>query len=356
MQPEPKDTTIRLPITFDYKGGRNETKKNKWILAGVSVVLCLVIIIGIFINNNLSIIVRLLYSVGVLYAFLLFLRFFVFKEQYYSDIYESLKEVNFLVPVTCIWKIFDVDYTYPYVAYFKNGMKGIFVKMEKDAVTGKGENACFNHYEAISDALNKAHSKNMNIRHIDYMDNVGNDSRLKDLYEGLKDVENPDMEEMLIDIYDNLQDEMSLDYASFDIYLFLSRDKIENFMYNVQTVCNSMLGGNFITYRVLNRADLRTVCMALFNLHDFSVVSSCEEVLHGESHRGIVPIRIIHEDGTQEKLNKTQEEKRVELEERVRKQKEQKAEMRNKKRNKRKKEVANQDLQDSSNDNIDLFS
>lgn len=356
MQPSPEDTSIQLPVTFDYRGGRNETKKNKWILAGVVIVIEIIVLIGVATNDEMSILLRFASDLGIFYACLLFLRFFVFKELYYSDIYEALKEVNFLVPVTCIWKIFDIDYTRPFVAYFKNGMKGVFVKMEKDAVTGKGANACYDHYEAISDALNKAHSMNMDVRHIDYMDNVGNDSRLQDLYDNLKEVQNPDMESMLIDIYDNLQDEMSLNYASFDIYLFITRDKLETFVYNMQTVCNTMVGGNFITYRVLNRADLRTVCMALFNLHDFSVVSSCEEVLHGESHKGIVPIRLIHVDGTEEKIGKTQEEKRLEHEEMLRKQQEAKEEARNKKRNKRKKAPVIQETKESDSDDIDLFS
>lgn len=350
MQPMPEDNFISIPITFDYKGGRNENKKNKIILTAVIVVLEIIFLVGVAVNEGLEIWKKILILFGIFYIALLLLRYFVFHERYYSNIYESLKEVDFIPNITMIWKIFDIDYVYPYIAYFKNGVKGVFVKMEKDAVTGKGENARFDHYEAISDAYNKAHSLNMDIRHIDYMDNVGNDSRLQELYDNLKDVSNPDMEDMLIDIYSNLQDEMSLNYASFDIYLFMTRDKIDNFIYNIQTVCNTMLGGNFITYRVLNRTDIRTVCMALFNLHDFSVVDACEEVLNGEHHRGIIPIQLRHEDGTIEKLNETQAEKRKRLEEQARKQQEAKMEA---KRNKKKKKLKNKEVQMPEVDDTD---
>lgn len=314
MQPEKTDTSINIPVTFDYKGGRNENKKNKVIATLVCLVLGIIVIIGTWTNKDLILWKRALIVMIVFTVVMYFIRLYLLKEMYYSDIFESLKEVKNIMPVTKIWSIFDIDFEYPYICYFKNGMKGIFVKMEKDAITGKGEFACYDHYEAISDAYNLCHSLNMDIRHIDYMDNVGNDPRLQALYDGLNDVDNPDVEEALIDMYSNLQDEMSHNYSSFDIYLFLTRDKLENFKYNVQNVCNTMLGGNFITYRVMNRNDIRTVCIALFNLEDFSVTDSCEEVLKHQSKQGIVPIRVLHADGTIEKLNETSEEKRVKAE------------------------------------------
>lgn len=333
MQPEPQDTTINIPITFDYKGGRGENKKNKVIATLVCIVISVILVIGILSNNNLEIWKQWGLVILVLYVFMVFLRYYIFKELYYSDIMEELKAVKNVIPVTKIWSIFDIDFDYPYICYFKNGTKGIYVKMEKGTITGKGEDARFDHYEAISDAYNMSHELNMDIRHIDYMDNVGNDSRLQSLYDNLKDVENPDMEEMLIDIYSNLEEDMSENYASFDIYLFLTRDKLDNFKYNVQSVANQMLGGNFITYRVLNRVDIRTVCMALFNLHDFSVTDACEEVLKDSKHRGIVPIRLITNDKVV-KLNDTQEEKRIKAEEAARRAQEAKLEAKNKKKRK----------------------
>ena len=354
MQPEPQDTSINIPITFDYKGGRGENKKNKVIATLVCLVLSAILIIGTLTNQNLEIWKRWGLVLIIFYVFMIFLRYYIFKELYYSDIFEELKEVKNIMPVTKIWSIFDIDFDYPYICYFKNGTKGIFVKMEKDTITGKGEDARFDHYEAISDAYNMSHSLNMDIRHIDYMDNVGNDSRLQGLYDGLKDVENADMEEMLIDIYSNLEDDMSANYASFDIYLFLTRDKLENFKYNVQNVANEMLGGNFITYRVLNRVDIRTVCMALFNLHDFSVTNACEEVLKGEKHRGLVPIRLMSGNKI-EKLNDTQEEKRIKAEEAARKAEEAKLEAKKKKKKKKSKQVNEEVKPKDEDDDLELW-
>lgn len=350
MQPEPNDTSIQIPVTFDYRGGRNENRKNKVIVTVVALVLATIVVVGVARNRDMDAVRRVLIIGGVLYGVLLLLRFFVFHELRFSDIYEGMLLTDFQIPTTAIWKIFDIDYEYPHICYYKNGVKGIFVRMEKSAVTGKGDNACFDHYEAISEAYNRAHSLNMNIRHIDYMDNIGNDPRLQALYDNLDEVENEDMERMLIDIYDNLQEQMSMNYASYDIYLFLSRDRTDNFINNVQQVCNAMLGGNFITYRVLGREDLRSVCMALFNIHDFSVVRACEENLKGEESVGVVPIRIIHADGTVEKLNKTQEEKRIEREIQQHEAEEKKIRAKERKRSKKQKEP-----EQGIDEDLDLF-
>lgn len=311
FKPNPGDTSINIPITFDYKGGRGQNVKGKVIIAIIIVVLTAIGIAGTATNKNMEIWMRVLIPILVFYIGLFLMRFIVFNELWYSDVYEGLLADDYELKVGNIWQIFDIDFEYPYICYFKNGYKGIFVRMEKDAITGKSEDAMFDHYEAVGDAYNIAHSLNMNIVHIDYMDNVGNDSRLQKMFDDLTFVENPDMHEMLVDIYMHLQDEMSRNYASFDIYLFMTRDNVNNFVYNMQAVCQRMLGGNFITYKVLDRYEIAKVCVALFNLHEFSIVDACEGVLQNEFSSGIIPISVTHSDGTVEELNKTVAEKKV---------------------------------------------
>ena len=365
FKPQPGDTSINIPITFDYKGGRAQNTKGKVILAiGISV-LTIIGILGTAMNNSAEIYIRVFAPFLVFYIGLFMMRFFVFHELWYSDIYEGLLESDYELKLDDIWQIFDIDFEYPYIAYFKNGYKGIFVRMEKDAITGKPDEAMFDHYEAVGDAYNVAHALNMNIVHIDYMDNVGNDSRLQKMYDDLAFVENPDMHEMLIDIYSHLQDEMSRNYASFDIYLFLTRDNVNNFVYNMQAVCNRMLGGNFITYKVLDRYEIAKVCVALFNLHEFSIVDACENVLQNESSSGIIPISLTHGDGSVEEFNKTIAEREVLAAERRRKEQEsareaekKKAEAKRKRHEARRnkgKPVVEEPVKEVDTEEVDLF-
>lgn len=339
MTPQQGDYSINLPITFDYKGGRGQEKKGKVVITLITVFVTIIMCVGLITNDGLELYLKLIYTFGVFYIGLFILRFIVFRELWYSDIYEGLKESDYELKLEQIWQIFDIDFNYPYVCYFRNGYKGIYVRMEKDAITGKPDSNMFDHYEAIGDAYNVAHSLNMNIVHIDYMDNVGNDARMQKLYDDLVFIENPDMQEMMIDIYSNLQDEMSRNYSSFDIYLFLTRDDVSNFVYNIQAVCNRMLGGNFITYKVLDRFEISRVCTALLNLHDFSVVDACENILQGVSSVGIIPISVTHGDGTVEEFNKTVAEKKIIAEQEARRQREQEEELARAKNNAKKKKL-----------------
>lgn len=319
MQPDPNSYSINLPITFDYKGGRKENSKTKVIVTIILVVLTLFISVVLLINQELDLWQRVLYVIGVFVLAMLFERYVVLNEFYFSDVYENLLHTDFKLSSTSLWRIFDIDSDYPYIHYFKNGKKGIFVRMEKDAITGKPDSAMYDHYEAVGDAYQASHSLNMDIIHIDYMDNIGSDPRLDKKYSELSDIDNPDMQMMMADIYDHVQEEMSNNYASFDVYLFLSRDAKNTFMHNVQSVANIMIGGNFITYRIMDRDEVNAMNLPLFNLHTFSTIDACKEMMDGETIGGIVPISIKHSDGTIEELNKTQAQKEVEFAEKQRK-------------------------------------
>lgn len=315
MTPSPDKSSINLPITFDYKGGRGQNLKNKLIYSFITVVLTIGLAVILALNGDIILWMRVLLPIAVLYLGLIILRYAVWNEIRYSDLVESLIEQNYRLQVEDIWQIFEVSDEPPYICYFRNGLKGIFIRMEKDAIVGKPDTNQFDHYTAIGDAYNIAHSLNMNIVHIDYMDTVGNDSRMKAMYESLETVENEDMHYALKLMYDHLSTEMKSNYACFDIYLFLTRDDITNFVYNVQAVASQMLGGNFITYRYMRKSELGRVCESLFNLNEFDEYSACEKNVETRSSSFIIPISVTHYDGSVEKLNKTREEKRILAEE-----------------------------------------
>lgn len=348
--PNRGDTTIHIPVTFDYQPGRSGNIKSKVWMTIICIVVTVLAGVLFFGNENLLIWQKVLYFALVGYIALLVLRFVVFKEKHYSKMYEALVSSDYKLSTMDFWQIFDISHTYPYICYFKNGKQGVFVRMEKDALTGKADDAVYNHYEAISEAYNKAHSLNMDIVHIDYMDNIGNDTRLATMYDELDDVKNPDMQDMLLDMYEHLESEMDNCYTSYDVYLFLTRDKVENLVYNVQQIANLMLGGNFITYRILNKQEISGVATALLNLHDFSINEACEVLVRGSVISGIVPISVQHSDGTVDEYNKTIEEK-----ERLRAEAERKAQNAKLAKEARKKKTKSKSDTSSNNDELEIF-
>lgn len=350
MMPKLDDDDILIPAAFDHKGGVKVDVKGK-LLTGlwtfIGVVFGIVLLVT---SNDLSLAMKILGVIAVLYGGLWVTRFIIMDEMTYSINLETQKLLDYVVPTTSIWQVFSVDYDYPYTVYFRNGYKGVFIRMEKDVTTGKSADDRYYHYQAISNAYNIAHSNNMNIIHIDYMDSVGNDKRLVDVKRSLVNVENPYMQDVMSSIYDHLQYEMNMSYASFDVYLFLSKDKQDNLFRNINTVASAMLGANFITYKTLNRNDIATICKALFGMKNFSVVDACEALLASSSHSGIIAISHTGSDGVKEILNKTQEEIRFEREDMLERQEELKRRKKQRKRSK-----TNKNNESDQDTDLDLF-
>lgn len=317
MRPTEDDTTIRLPVTFDYNGGRGDKRKGNILTAIIVAVITIIIMIGTLRNDNAETGAKIAYAVIEFLIGSLIIRFRIMHESTYSDAYETLKEINNIPSTDSFWSIYEVDSTYPYVCHYKDGKHGIFIRMEKDVVVGKPDDIAYLHYDAISEAYQLAGSLNMNMCQIDYMDNVGNDPRLRKLYESLSDCDNPDMKEMMLSIYSNLQEEMSQDYASFDVYVFTTRGNPKQLEYNVKLCVDRLLAGNYLTYKALDIEGIRTTCMAVLNLNEFSALEACSNIFKQTTFRGIVPIRVEHADSVEE-LNKTQEQLREEAAERAR--------------------------------------
>lgn len=315
--PNETDMSVRLPVTFDYSGGRSDNSKTNVLTALILTAISITLAVLIATNSEGELWARILIPIAIVVVLVWVLRMFIFHEMVYSDAYERLQEVDGCVGIESFWDIFEIDYQYPYICHFRDGRKGIFVKLERDVVTGKGNDVLFKHYDAISDAYNIASRLKLNMCHIDYMDNIGNDPRLSNMYNTINDCENSELRDIMLSVLGNLQDEMLREYTSYDVYLFTMRGRSEDLWSAVDEVVSVMLLGNFITYRVLDIEGIRSTCMALLNLEDFSAVEACDSIFSGRRFGGIVPISVVHSDGTVDKLNKTQEEIRQENAERL---------------------------------------
>lgn len=360
MRPQPDDLTIKLPVTFDYHGGRADNKRGNILVSLVLTVIVIIFEIGIARNDSMEWYIRLAICIVLFLVYFIFLRYKVLRERVYSDALETLKEMDFQPSSTSFWGIYDIDVSYPYVCHFSDGKKGIFIKLEKDVVVGKPDTIMYDHFEAISDAYCLAGSLNINLAQIDYMDNVGNDPRMQNLYDDLEDCENEDMRDIMLSMYAYLQDEMSNDYASFDVYLLTTRTKVSQLWYNAQMVCERLLTGNYLSYKVLDSEGIKATVTALMNLNEFSVLDACENVLRNSSMtKSIVPISVEHGHGDITKIGKTQEELK---QEKLEKEKQEEARRASKQRGRKKDNTSSKIPtfdeamnQVTSSDSVDLF-
>lgn len=71
-----------------------------------------------------------------------------------------------------------------------------------------------------------------------------------------------------------------------------------------------LLNGNYLSYKALDSEAIRTTCMAIFNLNEFSAADACANIFKENTYRGIIPIRVEHIDSVEE-INRTQEQIRA---------------------------------------------
>jgi hypothetical protein len=307
MRPSKTDRVVHIPITFSRRSeGAVSGKSLFWIITGatlVFVILVLAIIVG---NGHWY--VKYPLALLLIYAYLFFLRYFVFREGRISDAYETMIENDYRVSTNMFWNIYDVSKTAPYIVYFANGLKGIFIRFDKDVIVGKEDYMEYKHFEGIADMYNVAHTLKLDMVNIDYMDSVGNDPRMDKMRAVAVNASNPELKAILTSIYANLEHEMSLDYTSFDVYLFTSRGREEDLWYNVRQVIEYGLKANYKSYSLIPPEELRKMAQAIFNIQDFSLNDAMKEVINSTLNNRVRPIRLIKADQTVQILGKTREE------------------------------------------------
>lgn len=307
MRPNKNDNTVKIPITFSKRSeGSMETKTLVLVILAATFVF-IMSLIGL-ITGNLAWYFSYPLAIVSIYLYAFFLRFFIFKEGRVSDAYESMKSRDLRASTNAIWNIYHVSKKEPYVVYYANGLKGIFIRLNKDVIVGKEDNLSFRHFEGVSAMYNTAHTLNLDIVMIDYMDSIGNDSRMASVHRVASNASNPELKAVLTSIYSNLENEMSKDYTSYDVYLFTTRGREEDLWYKVKQVIEIGLNANYKSYSLMPAREIRLATEALFNLEEFSINEAQDEVVNATLTSLVKPIKLIRSDGTVEVYNKTRKE------------------------------------------------
>lgn len=348
MRPKMGDSSITLPVTFDYSGGRRDSKRSKTLWAVIVGIVGVIIGIGILFNKEGNIAVNLILGAMFLYAVALLIRFGFLKEGKIRKGYINLADKDYQCNTNSVWGIYDISSQYPYYCRFRNGKSGLFIRLNKDVILGKYSESEYEHYEAIGDALNLAGASRVQICHIDYMDNVGTDERLEESFINLSEVGNPDVKGVLTDMFSYLQNQMMLRVTTFDVYLFLWNGSDISAWNTIQRILSCFLEANYRSYHILDQSDLRELTKTLYNIHDFSVVDATSHAFATGEYRGVVPIRKIMSDGTEEVYNKTIEQKKEERAMAMKEQELKKQEIKNRKERKKSKK-------DKKEEEFDLF-
>lgn len=314
MRPKRGSDVIQIPVTVDYvnRGIDNKSKK----LWGF-----LILGFWLFISTMALLVAKGFWKIGIPLLTFIFLsyvfRFLIIREHYYRERRKELIENNYLFPHTLFWDIYEISDKYPYIAYFANGLKAVFVALDKDVIVGKEDDADYDHYEAIADAYQQMVKRGIECIHIDYMDVVGKDERLGYLFSQVEKIKNPDLKKIMLRKYDYMQHLMNNVYSSYDVYVFYFTGREDLFWDDLQEVLDYFRQANYIRARVLNKEEIGLLVQSLMNLEDFSVNRACDSVFKASDQIEYIRPIWVEKDGERKILNPTREE--LEAHRRIRK-------------------------------------
>lgn len=337
MRPTKGCRTISLPVTFDYSGGRSDKKKSRILLACILMVIGTIFTLGMIFNKQGHFIVNVIIGVLIFVCTLYIVRYPVMGEKALRKSYNDVDSTDMEKSFKEIWGIYDISDEYPHICRLRSGKSALFVQLNKDVILGKYSDSEFSHYEAIGDAYNLSGSGSIQICHIDYMSNVGFDESIENSFAQLVDVENPDLKDILTDIFSYQQSQMMERVTTYDVYAFYWKGSDSLAWSAIQDILSCFLDANYVSYHILNRNDLRFLPTYLFNLHEFSVFRAIQSAFEVSTKSTIVPISILRANGDFEKINLTSEERREKTMQEEKERQIKKGEMKRRKNNKHKK-------------------
>lgn len=306
MRPQPHDDSVKIPITFDARGGRtNGSSKGGWIVLVTSAWLIMCVIV-FFASQSIF---RWIFPFISFFFLTYIFRFLILRERFYRAKRQELIENDYVFNYNVFWNIYEINNSTPNICYFGNGLKAIFVAFDKDVIIGRPTDNEYYHHEAIANAYQQLAKRGIEAIHIDYMDTLGKDKRMQKLFEDAENTENPELRKLLIRKYDYMETEMNHSYASYDVYAFYSNQRDDIFWDELQLIIQQFKQANYLRARTLNRDDISELVETLMNIDNFSINQANDNMfVEMNTERSYLRVIWTESNGEKTQINKTLDE------------------------------------------------
>lgn len=282
MQPSKDQDFVQVPLTFNSRY-RGSDKKGSRLLFGFLYIL--LFIIGTIVSMTRDtfgskLTVFLVVTVVVVYLF----RFHIFSEMKYRESLRQIKKNDFLFDIDLLWGITDITENFPSVCTLTNGQKAIFVAMKKGVTVGKGGDYFFEHQNVIADAYKLLSDSNVEFSFIDYMDNLGNDSRIETLFEDVTSLsaDAPNLRDLMTMQYSYLELTMTKTFTSYDVFVFYYKPTNEEAWVDIESALGILKNANYDSYRVMGKQEIAQFASTLYGLNGLSF-NHAQDLVHGKS-------------------------------------------------------------------------
>lgn len=321
FRPTAKNRFVSMPVTFNRNSESKSNTTTSILVGAISFLVILLITLMIFLSN-MFILLKLIFVGLFWWLYVLIVNFIALKGSVRRNGYMEIVDRDFELSASDLYSILEVEEKYPYIHHTQSKMRVVFVRFDKDVKEGKGPEAEHLHYEAIGNMLQRASEEGVKVRHFDYMENIGEDKRVEEIYKRIEGISDKNFQTLVSRVFGNLERYTQNKFATFDVYAFYTRDATVDMGYVAKTLGKEGLNSNFSRFTVMDKESTRDLLVSFMGLDTFSTQEAIEELVKEERNSLVRVIKVVTKDGYEEVFNKTRKELAAERQEQLLRQQE----------------------------------
>ena len=202
----------------------------------------------------------------------LVLRFIVFEEKFYYQMYKKL-ETNEITTPALFWNIVTINDTQDgALLTYSDAKIAVVVKLDRDTITGKSDDFQEEHYDAISDFYRAVAEAGYSFVQMNLMETAGKDPRLNELAKLMRKSKNERINKLMELQIGHTKNMTNRSLYESDYFLFYTRDiqKIDTIIDEIQECLFKLRDGAYTGWTVLSKNEIIDLVKELYGVNYFN--------------------------------------------------------------------------------------
>lgn len=242
-----------VPMNVEGNLGEEDFITVPKLVALAIIVISIIGWIAIAKSNGYTIIGTLLILLIILIIDSIILRYVVFEEPLYYDMYKELKDSCVVSPYK-LWNIGSKQNALiGTLLSYNDGKVGIIVRLERDVITGRKEDYKEEHFDALSDFYKELNRHGIKRVRMDIMEPTGNDKRLAELDKLCNTTDNYNVNRLVELSTTHIKNISAKTLSDVEYYLLYTENFMEQqkFIEDATDCLEVLLQGGYAGYEIL---------------------------------------------------------------------------------------------------------
>lgn len=197
---------------------------------------------------------------------------FVFNEKKVKKDYQMRKELknkDFESMYHYMFGLYDMDETFPYIAYVTDGSFGVYLRCVRKSQVGSIEEKAFNHSAELGAFYNQCATLGLVAETIDIQASNSYDERFDILYDHLNEVSSPTMQVILASMYHHLEDDSTSSQLTHEYFFVRGTGDPGLFWDNVTQVMGTLRRASYKRVQVMDSDQVGVLIGETFGIEEF---------------------------------------------------------------------------------------